>query len=265
MATSRRSTPPDGRPLFRLLAVAVAAWAADALAFITWFFATEREPGLAAVGIPFVAWLAGYPAGLLALVAYGAVQAGRGRISASGVAWGAIVYLLPAALAAVAVPLPRALMPATAVENDLGGMLAALIGPLLIVLYVAGLAAGFARRDRPLRAVALAIMMPPAAGAILLGAWIALSAVRSPEFRHRDDFALEIQQARFAPGGGLTIDATVEVKSRGAYEYSAIYLETRGGTIGGRVAKEVTSTCTVGRGISRARALAPSTASGYRP
>ncbi len=93
-------------------------------------------------------------------------------------------------------------------ERGLAAAGAPFAGPLLRALYVVGLAAGFAGRDRPPRSTALRILAPPMAGTA------ALAAFGDP---------------------GLTVDATLDVMKDGAYEYGALYLEVTGGSSGGRV------------------------------
>src|SRR5919197_2507298 len=225
---------PTGHMLFGLLAWGVTVWISAALAFIVWFFAQPGEKGLGAVAAPFYAFMVGYPAGGLAIGVVGLVTWVRGQRPLAALGWALTTYVLPLALmlGVFRVALGAALQ--TSVERDLEGALGALAGPLLVVLYLGGLVFGFLLRRRPLRWTALAIVTPPLAGTVVIGAWALWAAVGSAEFRYRDAFELRIERAAFAPRG-LVVDATLTIKRDGRWDFHVIYLETASGTSGGRV------------------------------
>ena len=155
---------PDGRPLFRLLAWAMAIWIGASVLVVVWFFATTPEPGLAAFGIPFVAWAIGYVPGGVGLLLISGVQVARSRATLQTAVWAVLVYFLPAVLFGLALQLPTWAAPLSSAEGDLGGLAAAATGPLLVVLYLAGLAAGYAVRERSRGRTVVASGVPPLAG-----------------------------------------------------------------------------------------------------
>jgi hypothetical protein len=202
--------------------------------FVAWFFATPGERGLAAAGAPFYAFLIGYPAGGIAVLVWGIVRTSRRGVRLATLWWALAVYMLPIGVTFTMFRLFLLATPQSAVESDAEGWLSAIAGPILMALYIVGLAAGFSGRDRPLRATALRVVAPPIVGTALLAAWLLWSTLGSAEFQHRSAFELSVERAAFH-NPGLTIDATLDIMKDGAYEYGALYLEVTGGSSGGRV------------------------------
>jgi hypothetical protein len=220
--------------MFGLLTVGLVFWILGAVVFLAWFFASPGERGLAAVGALFYAFLIGYPAGGLALLAWGIVRVSRRGFSLAALWWALAIYVLPIGVMLTIFRLFLLATPQSAVESDAGGWLGAIAGPVLMALYVVGLAAGFSAPDRPLRSAAMRILAPPLAGTAVIAAWLLWSTLGSAEFQHRGAFELSVERASF-DDPGLTIDATLDITKDGAYEYGALYLEVTGGTSGGRV------------------------------
>lgn len=227
------NSEPTGRTLLGLLAVGVGVWILASIAYVAWFFAANDGAGLGAVAAPFIAWAFGYLPGGLALVVYAAARVLRRRLSATVAVWAVLVYFLPVLLNGVVVGGLLALIPQTAVESDLGGMVASLSGPWLVLLYLVGLGLGLARRRGPLRRAIVGVVGPPLAGTMLIGGWLGWTALSSPEFLHGGAFAFTVQEAVASPAG-LRVDATLEVKREGDWNYHALYLEVTGGSAGGR-------------------------------
>lgn len=213
-----------GHALFRLFGIALAAWAIASLTFIGWYFLTPRDASLADIAVPFVAWAYGYPAGGAVLVAAGLVLLAAGRLRGATVIWALAVYLCPAAVLAALLWLPAVAAPLTGAESDAGGRAALLVGPALVMLYAAGLAAAYSSRDRSVRRTATAIVAPPVAGLLLLAAWTGITLARTPELQDRRRLAFAVERAELVTDG-LVADAIVTLSKPGRYEFQAHFVE----------------------------------------
>lgn len=225
-----------GRGLLGLLAIAVLVWLASAAVLIVWFLATNtRDLGLGAVAVPFLMLGIGYLLGSAAILGVGVLQVLRRRMTARTVGLAIVIYIAPAALMAMwAAIIPR-LAPLTAGESDLGAMLSAVALPIALLLLAVGLVVGWRRtRRHGSGEPAVVILIPLLVGAMAFGIWQAWQQLSSPEARARGALQFAVEGGRWA-NGGLALDATLELSRDAAYQYHAIYLEERSGTIGGRV------------------------------
>lgn len=225
MGGSLTSNPThDGRALFRLLGIAVAVWLVSSIVFIRLFFWRVDDPGLAAVAIPFVAWAYGYVPGGLALLIAGLIQVASRRMRATVLGWALLVYAGPAALIAAVLWLPLTLLPLGSAEGDRGGLVAMIAGPLLVVLYIAGLIFGYQRRDCPARRTALTVMAPPLAALLAIAVWTGVSVARSPEVQHSSTIDFTVQRAELTTDG-LVADGTITLTRSGRYTFRADYAQ----------------------------------------
>jgi hypothetical protein len=210
--------------LFRLLVIALAAWLVSSIVLIGLFFWRVDDPGLAAVAIPFVAWAYGYVPGALVLLIAGCIQIASRRVRETVIGWALLVYAGPAASIAAVLWLPLTLLPLSSGEGDRGGLVAMIAGPLLVVLYIAGLIFGYQRRDCPARRAALTIMAPPLAGLLVTAAWTGVSVATSPELQHSSTIDFTVQRAEHTTDG-LVADGTITLTESGRYTFRADYAQ----------------------------------------
>lgn len=188
------------------------------------FFSAVDDPGLAAFGIPFVAWAYGYVPGALGLLVAGLIQHARHRVRAAAIAWALLVYVGPAALIVAAFAVPQQAAPLSSAETDGGGLVAMLAGPLLVILYLAGLIAGYRWRDSSARRAALIIMAPPLAGFVAVTVWAGASLASTPEVRHGSGIDFRVHRAELTTDG-LVADGSVTLARSGRFTFRADYVQ----------------------------------------
>lgn len=230
---------PAGSALFRLLAAGVAAWLLAAVGITLWFFAITPDPGLMGVAFPFYAWMIAYVPGGVIMLLYGAWRVFRGPVSARVLAWAGAVYFLPLILQTAVMQALLHLAPTTIQYGDEPMMLAAFTGPVFFILFLVGLARGYARRERPLRQTGLAILIPPLIGVALSFAGAIVFALTSSQWQHRDDFALRLERIEWRDPQGLFVEARLEVKKDAAAGFHAFYEDRRGDTGRGEPVAEI--------------------------
>ena len=218
----------SGRALFRLLAVGLLGWLGAAIATAVWFFATTPDPGLLGVAFPFYAWLIGYLPGGGLMVLYALVQVARRRLPVKLMVWAALVYFLPLLIQIAAANLFLYFQPSTVQHGDAPMMLAAFTGPLAFVLFLIGLALGYARRDEPLTRTARAMLLPPLAGVALSGAGFVAFTLTSDAWQHRDDLAFAVARIEWRQPSGLVVEGTMSAHADVTAGLHAFYQDGRG-------------------------------------
>lgn len=216
------------RPLFQLLRVGVLGWLGATIAAVVWFFATTPDAGLMAVAFPFYAWLIGYLPGGGLMVLYALVQVVRRRLPARLMTWAALVYFLPLLIQIGAANLFLHFQPSTVQHGDAPMMLAAFTGPVAFVLFLIGLALGYARRDQPLARAVRAMLLPPLAGVALSGAGFVVFTFTSEAWQHRHDLAFAVANIEWRQPRGLVIEGTMSVHADAAAGLHAFYQDGRG-------------------------------------
>jgi hypothetical protein len=122
-------------------------------------------------------------------------------------------YVLPVALVVVLAGLCLLVYPNPAFREELTGYL-----PVCVVFYVLGLGWAYLRRDE---AHALArVILPPAAGGLLVLAFVAIPAFGSNAFLYRDAFSLRVLSIE-RPGPSMAARCILEIRKPGAYVFSA--------------------------------------------
>jgi hypothetical protein len=216
-----------GRGLVGALAVGVGAWLVVSVADIVWFFAHEKDPGLAGVAIFFWAWATGYVPGGLVLVLYAAVQAARRRLGVSAAVWAVLVYFLPVLVIAGGFRLFLRFQPLAVQGGPDVMMMTAQAGPTFFGLYLVGFVLGFVARNRPQRATVFALLAPPLVGVVLAGAHLAIYTVTSAHWRHRNDFTLTVRNVEWRSPRGLVVAADLSSRIALTAVLHAVYQDRR--------------------------------------
>ncbi len=190
-----------------LLAVGVGAWIAGLviLYLLAWpLAAPEGAPGALMWALGY--WWAAFAFGLVKILAVGAFWK-----MAPWRAAGADV--LPVLLVVVMAGLCLLVYPDPAFREELTGYL-----PVSVVFYVLGLGWAYLRRDAA-HALTRAIL-PPAAGGLLILAFVAIPAFGSNAFLYRDAFSLQVLSIE-RPGSSLSAQCVLEIRKPGTYVFSA--------------------------------------------
>lgn len=184
-----------GRPLLRLLGLAVGGWFVGALILIAWLFASAGDDaGLAVVSFPLIGWALGYPLGAALLLLYGGYGLWKRHWPWQVPAGALLLYGLPLLCYPLLHHLAR-LVPLSTSHSGWADMAVALSYPGFALLYLLGLGLAFGFRDRPLRSVMAAAQAPPLLGGALLIAAFALRVTQAPEYRLADAVSFELERA----------------------------------------------------------------------
>lgn len=218
----------SGRPLFRLLGVGLLGWLGATIAAVVWFFTTTPDAGLMAVAFPFYAWMIGYVPGGGLMVLYALVQVARRRLPAKLMVWAGLVYFLPLLILIGVANLFLYFQPSTVQHGDAPMMLAAFTGPVAFVLFLIGLALGFARRDQPLARTVRAMLLPPLAGVALSGTGFIVFMFTSDAWQHRNDLMFAVAHIEWRQPRGLVIEGTLSAYADATAGLHAFYQDGRG-------------------------------------